>query len=306
MTPLEDLSLLRAFVGIVASGSISAAARAMKVPQPILSRWLKMLEDKSGVVLLRRDTHRMSLTEAGRRLHEDAVVILELVEDATRRLKEGQTAPRGHLRLFATVDFGQSMVTRLISRFLELNPGVTAELGYTNRPLRMIEDGFDAGVIAGKITDDRVVALDAGRIGRYLVATPAFIEARAKIKKPTDLESWPWVSLAGHQFGDPQKEELVSGKGTSATVRVSPILTSEGVTSLREAVLQGTGIAVLPDWLVRKDLADGSLARVFPQWKAQDIPAHVIYPGERQLPARVRTFIDFAVSYMKSELESRR
>ena len=198
------------------------------------------------------------------------------------------------------------MVTRLISRFLELNPGVTAELGYTNRPLRMIEDGFDAGVIAGKITDDRVVALDAGRIGRYLVATPAFIEARAKIKKPTDLESWPWVSLAGHQFGDPQKEELVSGKGTSATVRVSPILTSEGVTSLREAVLQGTGIAVLPDWLVRKDLADGSLARVFPQWKAQDIPAHVIYPGERQLPARVRTFIDFAVSYMKSELESRR
>jgi DNA-binding transcriptional LysR family regulator len=77
MTPLDDLSLLRAFVGIVAGGSISAAARTMKVPQPTLSRWLKILEERSGVALLRRDTHRMSLTEAGRRLHEDAIVILE-------------------------------------------------------------------------------------------------------------------------------------------------------------------------------------------------------------------------------------
>ena len=82
MTPLEDLSLLRAFVCIVESSSISAAARRLKVPQPSLSRRLRMLEDNCGVVLLRRDTHRMSLTEAGHRLLEDAQAMLMLADEA--------------------------------------------------------------------------------------------------------------------------------------------------------------------------------------------------------------------------------
>ena len=119
MAPLEDLALLRAFVCIVESGSISAAARRLKVPQPSLSRRLRMLEDNCGVVLLRRDTHRMSLTEAGHRLLEDAQAMLMLADEAAQRLHEDQAVLRGHLRLFATIDSGQFATTRLIARFLD-------------------------------------------------------------------------------------------------------------------------------------------------------------------------------------------
>jgi DNA-binding transcriptional LysR family regulator len=81
-------------------------------------------------------------------------------------------ALRGHLRLFAAIDFGQFTVTRLIARFLQANRGATAELRYTNRPLRMIQEGYDAGVIAGSITDESVIARPAGKVVRYLVAAP--------------------------------------------------------------------------------------------------------------------------------------
>ena len=84
----------------------------------------------------------------------------------------GRSALREHLRLFAAIDFGQFTVTRLIARFLQANRGATAELRYTNRPLHMIQEGYDAGVIAGSITDESVIARPAGKVVRYLVAAP--------------------------------------------------------------------------------------------------------------------------------------
>lgn len=135
MAAFENLSLLRAFVGIVESGSISAGARRLKLPQPTLSRYLQQLEKQAGTALLRRDTHRMSLTESGHRLLADARAMLALAEDAEQRLSGDQTALRGHVRLFATMDFGQTVVTRLIAQFLQTHTDVTAELGYTNRPV---------------------------------------------------------------------------------------------------------------------------------------------------------------------------
>jgi DNA-binding transcriptional LysR family regulator len=102
MTGFDDLALLRAFVGIVESGSISAAARRLKLPQPTLSRHLRTLEDRCGASLLQRDTHQMSLTETGRRLLADARTLLELAENAEQRLRADQTSLSGHLRVFAT------------------------------------------------------------------------------------------------------------------------------------------------------------------------------------------------------------
>src|SRR5688572_25086696 len=133
MGAFEDLALLRAFVAIVECGSISAGARRLRVSQPGLSRQLRALEENCGTALL-RDTHQMNLTEAGRRLLDDAKSILAHAEEADRRLREGYTTLSGQLRLFATVDLGQSIVTRLVSQFLLDHPKVTATLALTNRP----------------------------------------------------------------------------------------------------------------------------------------------------------------------------
>jgi DNA-binding transcriptional LysR family regulator len=302
MAAFNELSLLRAFVCIVESGSISAGARRLKIPQPTLSRYLRQLEENSRAALLRRDTHRMSLTETGHRLLEDARAILALAEEAEQRLHDEQAALRGHLRLFATIDSGQIITTRLISSFLKRNPGVTAELAYTNRPLHMIQEGCDAGIVVGEITDESVIARPAGKIARYVAASPEFLKGRPQAKEPSDLRSWPWVALSGAQFGGSKAVSLYCAKKADQIIPISPLLIAEGVTSLREAVLSGLGIGVLADWLIREDIASGRLVRVLPQWNAKELPVHVVYPGHRMLPVRVRAFVDFAVPYMANEV----
>lgn len=303
MTAFENLFLLRAFVCIVECGSISAAARRLGLSQPSLSRHLRTLEEQCGAALLRRDTHQMCLTETGQRFLADAQAILTHADEADRRLREDHTTLSGHLRLFASMDLGQFVATRMVSRFLQQNPKVTASLALTNRPLHMIQEGCDVGILPGKITDESVIARPAGMISLQLAASPALVESRAPVRELSDLSSWPWIGLAGFQFWSAKEVTLIHRDGTEQTLRLSPVLISEGVTSIREAVRTGLGISVLPDWLIEEDLASGRLVRVLPQWKAKDLPIHVVYAGQRLLPARVSAFIDFAVDYLTKEMK---
>ncbi len=302
MTVFDDLALLRAFVCIVECGSISAGARRLKIRQPTLSRHLRTLEEHCGAALLRRDTHHMSLTQQGQLLLADAQTMLARAEEADQRLREDQTTLSGHLRLFATTDLGQWVVTRLVSSFLQLNPKVTAELGLSSRPLHMIQEGCDVGILPGKITDESVVARPAGKITLSLAAAPSLIKSRPAVKKLGDLKSWPWIAIAGPQFWSAKEIRLFANSRAEQTLRISPVLISEGVTSIREAVRDGLGLALLPDWLIREDLLSGELVRVLPQWNAKELLVHVVYAGHRLLPTRVRAFIDFAISYMTKEL----
>jgi DNA-binding transcriptional LysR family regulator len=294
----ENLALLRSFVSIVECGSISAGARQLRITQPTLSRQLQALEALCGTALLRRDTHRMSVTEPGKRLLADAKAILTQAEEADRRLRENYTTLSGHLRLFATFDIGQWIVTPMVSQFLQANPNMTATLSLNNRRLHMIQEGCDAGILPGKIEDDSVIARPAGKIVVLLAASRALVKHRTAVKTLADLKSWPWVSLAGSQFWSSKEVTLFSRDGKKQMLRISPVLISEGITSVREAVRDGLGVALLPDWLIKDELESGELINVLPQWRAKDVPVHVVYVGQRVLPARVSAFVDFAVRHL--------
>jgi len=276
--------------------------RRLKEAQSTLSRQLRLLEKQCGAALLRRDTHGMSLTEAGQHLLTDAHGILAHAEEADQRLREGQTTLTGHLRLFATIDLGQSIVTRLISRFLQANPNVTVELGLSSRPLRMIQEGCDVAMLPGKITDESVIARPAGKMALQLAASPALVKERPTVKEPADLESWPWITIGGHQFWNTKELTLSARNRADQTIRLSPLLISEGVMSIREAVRDGLGVSVIPEFLIGEDVRCGRLVRLLPEWSPPDLPVHVVYSGARLLPTRVRSFVDFAVSYITKEL----
>lgn len=228
--------------------------------------------------------------------------MLAHAEAADERLRAEQMELSGHLRLFATIDWGQSAVTRMVSSFLQLHPKVTVELALTNRPLHMLREGCDVGVLPGKITDESVVARPAGKIVLRLAAAPSLIKRHPVPKDPADLKSWPWISLGGAQFWSAKEIRLFARRGVEQTLPISPILISEGLTSVREATRAGLGIALLPDWLIDEDLRSKRLVRVLPQWKTKELPLHVVYAGQRLLPARVSAFIDFAVASMTKEL----
>ena len=245
----------------------------------------------------------MALTQAGQRFLLDARALLTQADEASQRQREDQTSLGGHLRLFATIDCGQSIVTRLVSLFLKTHPKVTASLALANRPLHMIQEGCDVGILPGKITDESVIARPAGMIHLCLAAAPSLVKNYPAAKRPTDLKSWPWIAIAGGQFWSAKEIRLIGRNEIEETIPISPVLVSEGVTSVREAARAGLGVAVLPIWMIQEDIDAGRLVRVLPQWRAKDLPIHVVYAGQRLLPARVSAFIDFAVRYMMKELK---
>lgn len=293
MTIFSNLALLRSFVSIAESGSISAAARNLGTTQPTLSRQLAQLEVACGTVLLRRDTHRMHLTDMGAKVLADARAMLALAEECEYRLRADQTALKGHVRFFSTIDFGQSVVSKLLARFMLQHPTISVDLIYSNRPLRMLEEGCDAGVVAGTVADETVIARPLGVIRRYPVVAPAFLAHRQPPEKPNDIANWPWLTLGTEVFGGARNITLFHESGEEQTLHVKPVLTAEGVTGLREAALEGLGVSPLPGWLVADDLAEGRLVRLLPQWRAQGLPAHVVYPVQKGLPFRVRALVDF-------------
>jgi len=304
MTIFSNLALLRSFASIAESGSISAAARNLGATQPTLSRQLAQLETECGTVLLRRDTHRMHLTDMGAKILVDARAMLNMADECERRLRVDQTALMGHIRFFSTIDFGQGVVSRLLAKFMLQNPDITVDLVYSNRPLRMLEEGCDAGVVAGTVADDTVIARPLGVIRRYPVASPHFLDGRPLPATPDDITAWPWLTLGTEVFGGARNITLFHESGEQQTLHVAPVLTAEGVTGLREAALEGLGVSPLPGWLVADDLAAGRLVRLLPQWRAQELPAHVVYPVQKGLPLRVRALVDY-MSEQVRELLSR-
>ncbi|MFP3710061.1 LysR family transcriptional regulator [Paraburkholderia sp. SIMBA_009] len=302
MSIFDNLDLLRVFVAIVDSGSISAAARKLRISQPTLSRQLQALEVRAGAALLRRDTHRMSLTDAGQQILADAQALLSLAEECESRLHSDQTALSGQIRVFSTIDFGQTVVSRLISSFIQANPAVRVELGYSNRPLHMIEEGCDAGILAGTLSDERVVSRPLGEIRRCIVAAPSLLKEHRKPGKPEDLAGFPWIALSGSQFGNPRHVTLHSG-AASSSLELEPLFVTEGGASVREAVRMGLGLAVLPEWFVEEDLVSGRMVRLLPKWQAKPWAAQIVYPTQRRMPVRVKAFVDFATQYMATVLK---
>lgn len=297
MDPLDDLELLRTFVRIVDCGSISAAARALGMNQPTVSRRLQQLEAAAGVALLRRDTRTMSLTAAGRRLREDAGALLDLAEAATQRLRGDRDAVSGHLRIVSVVDLGQWIVARLLAEFREAHPAVTAELHFLNRTVKFAEEGFDCGILVGEVADPGAIVRPLAEVERWVVASPGYLARRPAPRRPADLSGHAWLGIVLPQYQARDRLTLMrAGRTTVAEVR--PALLFDGVTATREAALAGAGVAVQPSWLVRDDVAGGRLVRLLSDWTVHPIAARVAYPAARVQPARVRAFVAFVQARM--------
>ncbi len=149
----------------------------------------------------------------------------------------------------------------LVSQFLQANPKVTATLAMNNRPLQMIQEGCDVGILPGKIIDESVVARPAGAITLQLTASPPSSKNRPPVKTLADLKTWPWISVAGSQFWSSKEITVFGRDGAEQTLHISPVLICEGVTSVREVVRDGLGVALLPDWLIQEGLACGDSCR---------------------------------------------
>ncbi|MBN9241862.1 MAG: LysR family transcriptional regulator [Mesorhizobium sp.] len=282
-------------------GSLTAAARELNMSTTAVSRIIKDLEDDLGVRLLNRTTRRLSPTEAGRDYAERVRVLLgeiEELQDSTRRLDRGT---RGLLRVSCSNVLAYTRITRLIPRFLEQNPLVSIEFNLTSRyVVGIVEEGYDVAIRFEAQSDSEIVARQLGTVRNYVCATPAYLERRGMPTHPRELADHSCVlsnfakRLGTWPFLGPDGRFSVPVKGRVAT---------NSVEAAYQMTMSGFGIGNLPSLLVGQAIADGRLKPLLEAFQPASSPIYALYPHRTYVAAKVRSFVDFLMLELSSDLD---
>lgn len=290
MDRLDDLAL---YLSIVDAGSLAGAARRTRRSPPSVTRRLNELERRLGVRLLERNTRRLALTDAGRRLAEHARNLLADFDNAMRDTTGEAAAPRGLLRLSAPLLFGRRHVTPIVLAYLAAYPAVTASLSLDDRPVDLIEEGIDVALRIAQLDDSSLVARRVGTVRRLFVASPGYLARKGTPRRPQDLVGHDIVLFVNH--ANTADWHFVDRNGQDLTVRVVARFQINRAEAAIAAARDGHGILSVLSYQVAAELADGSLVRVLRRFERPAIPVQLVVPTARLMPPRVRTFLDFAL-----------
>lgn len=292
-TPASAPSEMAFFSVLVRAGSLSAAGRELDISTPAVSKRLAQMETRLGVQLLHRTTRRIGLTPEGEIYLAQARRILADIDDMEQMVSSSVAAPKGMLRVNATLGFGRSNIAPLISDFVKRYPEVQVQLQLTVNPPPLTEDAFDVCIRFGEPPDARVVARRIASNRRLICAAPAYLARHGTPQVPNDLAQHNCIGI---RQGDEAYGiwRLTSGKRTE-TVKVRGNLnTNDGEIAVNWA-LAGHGILMRAEWDIAKYLRSGRLRQVLENWQTPPADIHAVYPQRLQTAARVRAFVEFVV-----------
>ena len=288
---LDDINELRTFVSVVTSRSLSAAARDMDLALSVVSKRLAALERRTGIRLIARSTRRLAPTEEGMDLYESAQRILAEVDQAEAALTRSQGDPQGLLRVSAPVAFGRVHVSPVCAELVRAHPMLSIDLVLTDRLVELIEEGIDVVVRIGPLKDSQLVMRKLIDDYRIVVGAPEYLQRRGTPAVPADLEAHDCV----HYRGVGAHWRLVTLAGEAVEVRADSRLRSNSGEVALDWALAGCGL-VMNSWVdVKHHLRSGRLVHVLPEWRSESAPVCALYPSSRQLPTRLRAFIDAMV-----------
>jgi DNA-binding transcriptional LysR family regulator len=291
---LDDIKELRTFVSIVGAQSLSAAARDMNLALSVVSKRLASLERRAEARLIARSTRRLALTEEGQDLYERAQRILAEIDAAEAALTSGRVEPQGLLRVSAPVAFGRAHVSPVCRDLVSAHPKISIDLRLTDRMVDLIEEGVDVVVRIGPPKDSRLVMRKLFDDYRIVVAAPKYLEHRGTPMTPADLESHDCV----HYRGVGTHWRLVGSDGQAIEVQAASRLRSNSGLIALDWALAGCGL-VMNSWVdVEPDLRAGRLVHILPGWHSDPAPVCALFPSSRQLPSRVRLFIDAMADWL--------
>ena len=297
---MDKLQAMRTFIRIVESGSLTAAADAMRRSLPAVVRTLGALEAELEVRLLNRTTRRIALTDEGREYYERCKRVLAELDEAEAALSERRVTPKGRLRVTSSVMFGRLYVAPTVTEFIIKYPGVQGELLLLDRVVDLVEEGVDAAVRIGHLPDSSLVAISVGQTRRVFCASRAYLKRNGTPQSPSDLAEHRCVDFTGlaaaarWSFGD--------GPNARA-VEINPAFTTNQIDTALDACARGVGIGQFLSYQVQALLEQEELQRVLVAFEPSPLPIHVVYPHARLLSSNVRRFVDWAVPRLRARLK---
>ncbi|KAF1702106.1 LysR family transcriptional regulator [Pseudoxanthomonas kaohsiungensis] len=289
MDRVGDLAL---FLRVLDLGSITAAARSLDLSVAVASQRLKRLERDLGVRLLHRTTRRLHPTPEGAELAQRGRLLVEEIEALGAGLRESAQQVAGTLRVTASASFGRQYIARLLPEFLDLHPRLRVSLDLDDRYVDLVGAGFDLAIRIGALGDSSLVSRQLAVNRRLLCASPDYLARRGAPATPADLAGHDCVLLTGRD-GRQDVWTLQGTDGQRMEVRVAGRFESNYGEALRDAALAGLGIALHSTWHVHEDLRAGRLLPVLSGFPVPSSGIHAVMPGRRQVPPRVRAFVEF-------------
>jgi DNA-binding transcriptional LysR family regulator len=287
-------------VSSVEEGSMSAAARKLRIPVATLTRNVNDLETLVGTKLLIRSTRKLELTDAGADYLASAKQILEQVDEQERRAAGEFMAPRGELVVTTPVQIGRLRVLPVIDRFLALYPEIRIRLIQSDRNVDLIDSHADVAVRVGRLRDSSLVATRVGSLRVVVVASKKLLRKHGEPKTPDDLRGYPCVvfdspGLSPWRFRHPDTREI-------STIAEVPRLLVSSPDAAVDAAIDGIGATLVLEHDVDAAIKAGKLNFVLQAFEVEPIPVHVVHLSRNVMPIKLRRFIDFAVPKLREEL----
>lgn len=295
---MDRFQELNVFVSVSEFGGFAAAARALSMSPPAVTRSVAALEERIGTRLFVRTTRSVRLTESGQRLLDDAKRILADLEEAEEAAVGSHAAPRGELHITAPVLFGRKYVTPILGDFLDAYPLVTARTLFVDRVVNLMDEGLDVAIRIGDLPDSSLTAIRAGSVRRVVFAAPAYLKAHGRPAHPADLERHRLIqSVSIGASGHMQFQ--TDGKPLSQ--RISPRLRMNTNDAVIELVRRGWGVSQLLSYQIADLVEAGELEVVLKDHELPPWPVHVVHQEGRLVSARVRAFVDYFVDRLRSD-----
>ena len=293
------LDELLAFVRVVDSGSISAAAEQLTQTPSGVSRALSRLEEKLDVTLLRRTTRRLELTEEGRAFLVQARRIVDAVEDAEEQMKVRRQKPAGRLRVNAATPFMLHAVVPLVAGFRAQYPQIELELHSSEQIIDLLEQRTDVAIRIGPLRDSTLHARPLCTSRLRILASPAYLKAQGT---PQSVEELSNHSLLGFTQPDSLNQwPLRHALGDSLSI--SPSVSASSGETLRQLCLAGGGIVCLADFMTDADRARGDLVQVLLRDTVEvRQPVHAVYYRNTALASRITCFLDYLSRHIAEQV----
>ncbi|SDR49680.1 DNA-binding transcriptional regulator, LysR family [Paraburkholderia fungorum] len=290
---MDRLRAFEVFVTVVSRGGFARAADALDTSPANVTRYINELETHLGTRLLNRTSRTLSLTEGGETLYARCKAILDDVAETEGLVSSASVEPRGRLRINAPVSFGILYLAPLWPGFMQKHPGIELDVGLIDRVVDIVDEGYDLAIRISRAGSTSHAARKLATSQNILCASPAYLARSGVPATPAALAGHRCIGYTYSTTGDDW--QLTDSRGKPHPVRVDCHMHTNNGDTARAAALAGEGVIWQPTFLIGRDLREGKLVRVLPDYRLPDIDILALYPSRRHLSASVRVMIDFLV-----------